>query len=334
MSEQDPLQRSRLGLRGVLLVSGGVLVASSVFLLPNLGLMQGPASTTNLSLAPSAPGTPSAGPSGTGPGSAAESGGAAESAATAPALLPVYWVGDVDGGERLFREFRLSPDPASTDPISGAIRLMTADQPLDPDYRTPWREATSISSSISTRNVITIDISSDAFGEALPEDRARMAVQQLVYTATAAAANAGLIAGGESSSVVVLVDGAIGYRAFDAVDLNGEWTRDTAVLAPVWIIDPQQDVESEGPVTVQGTAPTDDDAVRWRIDRLDEGAIDGGSDGSSLFRDGTAEIERGQATGSYSFVETLPPGRYTITVSGSGPDGDDAAEDTKTVVVR
>jgi hypothetical protein len=340
MAEQDPLQRSRLGLRGVLLVSGGVLVASSIFLLPGLGLLQGPTPTTSLSVPP-APTTATAtdggpaaadAPVADGSTSFGPSGGSASSAGPVSALLPVYWLGDVEGSDRLFREFLTSAGPAPTDPIAEAVRMMLAGEPLDPDYHSPWRPASGVSSSISTRNVITLDIASDAFGGSLPEDEARLAVQQLVYTATAAAANAGLIAGGEASSVVVLVDGAAGYRAFDAVDLDGEWLRDASVLSSVWIIDPQEDTQVAGAVTVHGVAPTDGDEVDWRIDRLDGDPTED-EVRTSLFRDGSADVDPGEApTGTYSFSESLPPGRYGITVSAS-VDGI-TAEDTKTVTVR
>ncbi len=332
MTEQDPLKKSRLGLRGILMVSGGVLIASSVFLLPDVGLLQGPTPTTKLPAPPAPPATGEdirAAPS----GSALQSEGAeAGPVDSAPALLPVYWLGDVEGDDRLFREFRTDQEASTGDPIADAVRLMTSSQPLDPDYRSPWQAASDVSSSISTKNVITVDISSDAFAGRLSEDAARLAVQQLVYTATAAASSAGLIAGGESSSVVVLVNGAAGYRAFDAVDLGGEWTRDSSMLAPVWIIDPQEGIEADPGVTIHGIGPASEQTVRWRIDTLPT-TPDGGSGEAELFRDGTVDIEPQEgAPGAYSFDETLPPGRYEVTVSV--PEGDGTAQDTKTFEVR
>lgn len=325
MSGQDPLRQKRLGLRGVLLVSGGVLLASSVFLVPNLGLLQGSTPTTSLAV-PAVTSSPTADD---GSDTSAGSTSAAASSLAAPALLPVYWLGEVDGDARLFREFLTTQDQALMDPIGEAVRVMTAGDPLDPDYSSPWAEASSVSSSISTQNVITVDISSDAFAVPLPEAQARIAVQQLVYTATAAASNAGLIKGGEASSVVVLVDGAAGYRAFGTVDLDGEWTRDSAVLAPVWIIDPQQNVQVDGVVTVNGLAPTTEDAVSWRIDRLADSGTPGAGE---LFRTGSAEVRTDETVaGTYSFSETLPSGRYVITVSAPTRTG--APTDTKNVVV-
>lgn len=326
MNEQDPLKRSRLGLRGMLLASGTVLVASSVFLAPNVGLLQGSAPTTALAEPLSAADDGAE----TGPSDPPVQ---AQGAAADPAepLLPVYWLGDVDGGDRLFREFLAAPDETTGDPIADAVQLMTSGRPLDPDYRSLWREASSVRSSISTKNVITLDISSDAFSEKLDADDARLALQQLVYTATAAAANAGLIQGGEASSLVVLVDGAADYRAFDSVDLGGEWTRDTSTLAPVWIIDPQEGVEAESTgLTIHGLGPASEDSVSWRIDRSTDGS-EGGD--TALFRDGTVDIlPVDGAPGAYSFSVTLPPGQYDITVSA--PAGSGEAEDSKTVVVR
>ncbi len=331
MNEQDPLRRNRLGLRGMLLVSGGVLVASSVFLLPNVGPNQGGAPTTSLP-APLQP-TSAAGEAGASPTTpAVQSEGAAAGPADAvQPLLPVYWLGDVDGSDKLFREFRVAPAEGSGDPIADAVQLMTSGRPLDPDYRSPWRAASNVTSSISTKNVITLDISSDAFPDGLGEDEARLALQQLVYTATAAASDAGLITGGEASSVVVLVDGTAGYRAFDAVDLDGEWTRDSTNLAPVWIIDPQEDVEADtASLTILGVGPAVEQSLDWRIDRN----IDGSKDGdAALFRDGSVDMApQDGAPGAFSFSVTLPPGRYEITVST--PSDASSAADSKTVVVR
>lgn len=329
MNGRDPLRQSRLGLRGILLVSGGVLVASSVFLVPNLDVFEGSAARTDLARPVETPepevvtGAPSE-------AAVRSQGAAAGPAATAQPLLPVYWLGEVDGTDRLFREFLVSPAASTGDPISEAVRIMTEGKPLDPDYTSPWNPASSISSSVSTKNVITLDISSDALSQRLDEEDARLALQQLVYTATAAASDGGLITGGEASSVVVLVDGTADYRAFGAVGLGGELTRDTTALAPVWIIDPQEGVElGTESLTVHGVGPAGDESVAWRIDRRSE---DSGG-GTDLFLDGLADIVPADgAPGAYSFAVSLPPGTYEITVSPIS--GGATAGDTKTVVVR
>lgn len=333
MSEQDPLERPRLGLRRILLVSGGVLLVSAIFLVPGTGILQDVIPTADLPTPPSS----SAGLTDGASSDADSTRGAATASEVPRLLLPVYWLGDVDGQDGLFREFLEAPEASSGDPIADAVLKMTSREPLDPDYRSPWQPASSVSSSISTRNVITIDLSSDALAEQLDEDDAKLALQQLVYTATAAAAHAGLITGGESSSVVVLVDGESGYRAFGSVDLRGEWTRDTSVLAPVWIIDPQEGSEADpGGLTVHGQGPADQQEVTWRVDRMPAGASAAEAPDGTVpdpFEEGTADISSADGTDrAYSFTLELPPGRYEITVSAPAVDG--GASDSKTVRVR
>ncbi|MBG6225558.1 hypothetical protein IWX63_002131 [Arthrobacter sp. CAN_A2] len=328
MNHQDPLKKNRLGLGGILVVSGAVLVGSGAFLLPDPGLLAG-----NAQMAPLPDSRATTAPDGAVTASPDALSGQATTTDPSDAvrpLVPVYWLGDEDGAERLFREF-LTPEESGGDPIADAVRLMTSGQPLDPDYHSSWQPASRVTASISTKNVITLDISSDAFPQRLGEKQGRLALQQLVYTATAAAADAGLIAGGEASSVVVLVDGAADYRAFGSVDLGGEWTRDAATLAPLWIIDPQEGVQVDGDrLTVHGTGPASEDELAWRIDH----SLDGSAEGpTELFRDGSVDIApQDGAPGAYSFSVTLPPGRYEITVSAPSTDG--AARDSKTVVVR
>ena len=332
MSEQDPLERPRLGLRRILLVSGGALLVSGVILVPGTGLLQGVAPTTDLRVPPSASAELSTDTAAGGP---VVDGSARASSAPRP-LLPVYWVGDAGNRDGLFREYLEAPATSTGDPIADAVLKMTSREPLDPDYRSLWQPASSVSSSISTRNVITIDLSSDALAEQLDEDEARLALQQLVFTATAAAAHAGLITGGESSSVVVLVDGESGYRAFGAVELRGEWTRDTSVLAPVWIIDPQEGVETDtSGFTVHGQGPAEQQEVTWRVDRVPAGVASAEAPDATAgapFDEGTAEISTADgAEGAYTFTLQLPPGGYEITVSAPDAGG---ASDSKTIQVR
>lgn len=333
MTSQDPLKKPRLGLPGILLVSGGVLAAA--VLLPVLAQVPNDTPTASLQ-APATSVTASATRGTTGDTGTTESDGTndpsgTDGTATRRPLLPVYWFGDVDGSEKLFREYLDATEGSSGDPIADALLQMTTGNPLDPNYSSPWRQASSVSSTISTRNVITVDISADAFGERLDEVRARLALQELVYTATAAASHAGLIAGGESSSVVVLVDGVAGYRAFGSVDLDGEWTRDSTALAPVWIIDPQEGAETEGgSLTVNGVGPAADGELSWRVDLAEEDPTEDSSSAEPV-QQGTVGISADSTPpGAYSFSLSLPAGRYVVTVAM--PSGD--AEDTKTVVVR
>ena len=96
-------------------------------------------------------------------------------------------------------------------------------------------------------------MSADAFNSNVDPAMAERAVQQLVYTATAAAASAGLIDTGQQIQVVVLVDGHTDYVAFNHVRLGSPTSRGVGMVAPVWIIDPQEGTSvADGAVKIYG----------------------------------------------------------------------------------
>jgi spore germination protein GerM len=100
---------------------------------------------------------------------------------------PVYWIGRSNSDIYLYREFR--DVPGEDNPITKALRAMMSEAPLDPDFFTPWQNPKNLATSISGTNVITVDVSADAFNSNLDADMAQRAIQQLVYTATAAGAS-------------------------------------------------------------------------------------------------------------------------------------------------
>jgi hypothetical protein len=66
----------------------------------------------------------------------------------------------------LYREFRdVSSDGKPV--ITRALRVMMSEKPLDPDFFTPWQNPKKLATSISGKNVITVDISADAFNSNL-----------------------------------------------------------------------------------------------------------------------------------------------------------------------
>lgn len=222
-------------------------------------------------------------------------------------LLPVYWLGDNDGAILLYREFLKGE--GGGDPIAAAVQAMTTNAPLDPDYFGSWSSAGTVSASISPGNIITVDISRDAFGTRTDEGSAYRAVQQLVYTATAAAANSGLVSGGDPSSVVILVDGETGFNAFGHIELGGQMQRDTTLMAPIWVIEPQQgEVRDQPEITVSGSGVSDDAVLYWRIDQVVGAEL-------KPFRSGTVGLEEGpSAPGLFEFTVALEPGEYEVTV--------------------
>ena len=140
---------------------------------------------------------------------------------------------------------------------------------------------------------------------------AERAVQQLVYTATAAAASAGLIDSGQQIQVVVLVDGHTDYVAFNHVRLGEPTSRSAGMVAPVWIIDPQEGTSvADGAVKINGRSTAPGGELRWEILRIDGKAT------RPAYLNGTvtASAEAGQS-GASACRANLGPGSYEVRVS-------------------
>lgn len=226
---------------------------------------------------------------------------------------PVYWIGRSNSNVFLYREFR--DVPVEENPITRALRAMMSETPLDPDYFTPWQNPKTLATSISGNNVITVDVSADAFNSNLDADMAQRAIQQLVYTATAAGASSGLIDAGQQIEVVILVDGHTDYVAFKHVKLGSPTSRSAGMVAPVWIIDPQQGVEvADGRVKITGRSTVPGGKLHWQILKVQEG----GEKERYLAGETTAAAEPG-ASGVFNMAVNLGPGSYEIRVSQIGP---------------
>lgn len=238
----------------------------------------------------------------------------------APTKVPVYWIGRSKEDVYLYREFRdISGDG---NPVTTALRIMMAEKPLDHDFFTPWQEPGSLATSISGKNVITVDMSRDAFNSNLDAGMAQRAVQQLVYTATAAASSSGLINSGQQIQVVILVDGHKDYLAFGQVQLGQPMARNASLVAPVWIIDPQEDTTvPTGTVKINGRSTDSSRPIGWQI--LEDNGR--GEKTSLVTGQATASAEPGQY-GLFSFSATLKAGKYELRVA----QVDDAGKNIET----
>jgi hypothetical protein len=249
------------------------------------------------------------------------------------AKAPVYWLGRARDGVYLYREFR---DTDSKDnPIATALRIMMSQKPLDPQYFTPWQSPKKLAASVSGRNYITVDVSSDAFNTGVDEPTAQLAVQQLVYTATAAAASAGLVDAGQPISVMLLVDGRTSQLAFNRVQLGQLMQRDPAMVAPVWIIDPQENTEvANGALKVFGRATEPGKAFAWQILRHD------GQGARSVYLSGTVTAgNQAGHLGEFTFTVNLPPGDYEVRIlppedASAAPTSGTSAWDSKGITVK
>lgn len=242
---------------------------------------------------------------------------------------PVYWIGRSNDNTFLYREFRDVPE--EDNPVTGALRVMMSEKPLDPDFFTPWQNPKMLASSISGKNVITVDMSTDAFNSNVDPAMAELAVQQLVYTATAAAASAGLVDSGQQIQVVVLVDGHTDYVAFNHVRLGAPTSRSVGMVAPVWIIDPQEGTSVEdGAIKINGRSTSPGGVLRWEVLR-----IDGSVKTSYVNGTVTASPEAGKS-GAFSLSVNLGPGNYEVRVSQveEGNPAEDLNVDTRGFTVQ
>lgn len=242
--------------------------------------------------------------------------------------LPVYWLGGAAGDPVLYREFRAVQNVDQ--PIAAAVAAMTRSRPADPDYTTPWSPASKVTASMSSDGGLTVDISRDAFARKVDAATARAAIQQLVYTATAAASSFGFTQG--PVPVTVLVDSRTGYRAWDTVTLGSAMTRDGDALAPVWILDPSegQRVKAEQ-VTVRGQGVAFENTFQWAVSDAAGTTVETGY--------ATSGATGAGARGDFSFAVELKPGTYSVRVFEQDvSDGESGrtrvAEDTKSFVVR
>lgn len=285
-----------------------------------------PAATTTAPPAPTSPpaSTTEASPS---PTSATVTGPTATGRPTAAhlAATPVYWIAESRRSFALYREFRTVPDVGGA--VASAVAAMTRMQPLDRDYLTPWRPASRVTAT-QRGDAITVDLSADAFASRqVGSELAERAVQQMVYTATAAAAQAGRPA----RTVAVTVDGRP-YDAWGVLRLGDPMPRApmTEVQAHAWVVSPQEgERRPAGTVRFTGYGTSFEATFAWQV-RTAAGTVV--ARGSAMGGTGAGGF------GQFTFTASLRPGTYVVEVStddpSGGAEGPGAATDDKTFTVR
>lgn len=236
--------------------------------------------------------------------------------------LPVYWVADSRGAFRLYREFRDVPDAGG--PIASAVAAMTRMKPLDPDYSTPWKPASRVSVRQSG-DALTVDLSADAVsGTQVGSELAELAVQQLVYTATAAAQRAGT----PVTTVRILIDGKA-RDAWGAVHLGDPERRAPLadVQAQAWVTSPQQgETRAAGTIAFTGFGTSFEATFAWKVV----------SSAGTVVAHGSAM--GGTGDGKYGVVRwtaQLSPGTYTVELATDDASGQGRfAKDDKRFTVR
>ncbi|BCW48578.1 hypothetical protein [Arthrobacter sp. StoSoilB13] len=127
--------------------------------------------------------------------------------------------------------------------------------------------------------------------------------------------------------MVILVEGHTDFMAFGQVRLGQPMARDASLVAPLWIIDPQEDTSlPAGAVKFNGRSTDSSKPVSWQILR-DNGS---GEKTSLLTGQTKATGEPGQF-GVFSFSATLKPGKYELRVTQVQDSGqaDTSTTDTR-----
>lgn len=239
--------------------------------------------------------------------------------------VPIYWIGETGGAPRLFREFRTVPDEGG--PILSALYAMTREKPLDPDYATPWRPASRITAQLDGSH-LTVNLDGDAVSATnVGSEVADRAVQQLVYTATAAAS----IAKTPVDTVTILVDGQAA-ELWGAVSVGTPVGRAPVaeVQSHVWITSPTQDQRvAAGPLQVKAFGTSFEATFHWQVSSA--------ADDSMV----SAGVVQGGSMGSFEefefAIDALPAGSYVLSLStddpSGGAEGGGAQTDTKAFTI-
>lgn len=238
-------------------------------------------------------------------------------AATAPSsavqvrAIPVYYLADVAGGPRLYREFHSLPI-LNGSPALTAVTEMLRGTPVDPDYTSLWPTTVRVRSLTISGALATVDLTGFVAVGAAFEGAS---VQQLVYTVTAAEPSV--------TQVLLLVNGAVPPSGH--IIWSSPISRANALetQAFVWILAPTHGATVTSPVTVAVLGTGFEGNVPLKIYQGDKVVA---STHVTTMMGGFAQA---QAT------FTLAPGTYEIRAyNDSGRDDSLQLWDTKTFTVR
>jgi hypothetical protein len=239
--------------------------------------------------------------------------GSAPSSAVAAAVraIPVYYLADVAGGPRLYREFHSLPI-LNGSPALTAVTEMLRGTPVDPDYSSLWPTTVRVRSLTISGALATVDLTGFVAVGAAFEGAS---VQQLVYTVTAAEPSV--------TQVLLLVNGAVPPSGH--IIWSSPISRANALetQAFVWILAPTHGATVTSPVTVSVLGTGFEGNVPLKIYQGDKVVA---STHVTTMMGGFAQA---QAT------FTLAPGTYEIRAyNDSGRDDSLQLWDTKSFTVR
>lgn len=270
----------------------------------------GAGASTTATGSPTSPGTAATTAPSTTPTSAAPS---TSGPVAGQVTVPVYYVVDVPGvGPRLYREFHRVT--RTGDPVMTALKEMFTGQANDPDYRSLWPTSTRVLA-VSQGETPTITVNLSGWATNLGSSFEAAAVQQLVYTATAADPSV--------TQVRITVNGQ--EPPSGHLDLSAPQSRAPALetLANVWVLAPGQGSTVSSPVVVRVYGTGFEGNVPLKV-----------------FRGGTEVASTAVTTmmGGFATAQTtisLPAGSYELRAyNDNGRDATLQLWDTKAFTVR
>ncbi|GAA1753270.1 GerMN domain-containing protein [Luedemannella helvata] len=229
------------------------------------------------------------------------------------ARLPVYWIGPDPAAhplrDVLYREFQTLPVTTDTlaERVRAAVTAAVSGEPLDPDYRSGWPAGVTVRGVRVGESAVTVDLAGVRVDADNPAGAA--AVRQLVWTVTAAS---------NLPDVQLRVDGRQVTTLWSEVPVGGTLRRADAdkVLAPVWLISPQQGDTVDRAFDVQLAGFLPDGAVRVQL-RDATGALVASRD--AVLDD--TDPHQGDAVVRISLPDGYRPGPATLSVAAAGaPD--------------
>jgi spore germination protein GerM len=233
--------------------------------------------------------------------------------------VTVYFVGTTPSGPRLFEEQH--PVPSRSLALDDAVATAVAGRAADPDYHSPWPSGTTMQRAQVSDGVLSVDLSGPVTARPAGTTRAdaALALQQLVYTARAAA--------GEQLPVTFLVDGRRTPSVLgEPTDQPVPAASADDTLAPVSVTSPGDGATLSSPFTVQGRAAAFEANVQWELEQ-----------GGTVVKRGFATAAECCTLSPYSFTVEAPPGAYLLRVHDedpSGGEGNGPTQDTKRVTVQ
>jgi hypothetical protein len=231
----------------------------------------------------------------------------------------VYFVGATAAGPRLFPERHRAS--SATLALDEAVSEAVAGRAADPDYHSPWPSGTTMERAQLSDGVLSVDLSGPVLERPAGTTRAEasLAIQQLVYTAQAAA--------GKQLPVTFLVDGRPTSTLLgESTDRPVPAAAADDTLSAVSVTSPEDGAEVTGRLTVQGRAAAFEANVQWEL--VESGTV---------VRRGFATAAECCTLSPYSFTVEAPPGDYLLVVHDEDPSGGEGlppAQDTKRVTVR